>query len=153
MVTGCVSTDVTPVMVPAGMSVPLVTVVFPLRVFEPDSTIVPPVGEIATAVDVLFTTDTVFEMPPEVPDKVKAPPLTVIVPVNVSVAEMELFEVVIRFEPFERIPLPVEIPVPLLAMRVLVLAMSNVPDIVVLGREMEPRLARLALGPKILKTP
>jgi hypothetical protein len=146
MMTGCVvSTGVMPDTVPGRISVPLFTVVTPLRVFEPDRTRVPLVVEVATASDELLVMGTRVEVPPEDPESVNVPPLlTVVAPVNVFVAVKETFAEVVSSEPVLTSPAPVEIPA-------LGLAMSNVPDRA--APESERELARLGFGPKILTTP
>jgi hypothetical protein len=148
MRTGCVSTGVMPDTAPERMSVPLVTVltvVTPLRVFEPDKTRVPLVGMVVTAVDVLFVIETRFAVPPEDPESVSVPPLlTVVVPVNVFDAVKETFAEVVSSEPVLTSPAPVAIPA-------LGLVISNVPDRFGFAMEIEP--ARLEFGPKILITP
>ena len=145
MMTGCVSTGVMPDTVPERMSVPLVTVVTPLRVLEPDRTRVPLAGELAA--DVLFVVDTRVEVPPEDPESVNVPPpLTVVVPVNVFVAVKETFAEVVSSEPVLTSPAPVAIPA-------LGLVISNVPDRFGFAMEIKPWPARLEFGPKILRTP
>jgi len=145
MRTGCVSTGVMPDTLPERMSVPLVTVVTPLRVFEPDKTRVPLVGVVVTAADVLFVIETRFAVPPEDPESVNVPPLlTVVVPVNVFDAVKETFVEVVSSEPVLTSPAPVAIPA-------LGLVISNVPDRFGFAIEIEP--ARFEFGPKILITP
>ena len=147
VVRGCVSTGVMLDTVPDRMSVPLVTVVTPLRVFEPDRTRVPLAGEVAPAADVLFVVDTRVEVPSEDPESVNVPPLlTVVVRVNVFVAVKETLAEVVSSEPVLTSPAPAEI-------SALGLVISNVPDRFGFAIEIEPPLVRFGLVPKILRTP